>query len=154
MLVALLPILATAQPGNGGWCASNNYSRLFDAKTIVEMKGTIEKIEKIAPEKGMSVGIHLMVKTSNNEKMSVHLGPAWYLDNQEVQFAASDKITVKGSKITYQNALAIIAVSVMRGEQTLLLRDKKGVPKWNAWRQGAGSGKGKAKGSKRNQQNR
>ncbi|MBK9017726.1 MAG: DNA-binding protein [Saprospiraceae bacterium] len=144
ILLATLPIIGAAQPGSGSWCGNNNnYNRLFDAKTIVELNGTIEKIEKITPEKGMSTGVHLLVKTGKTETISVHLGPSWYLDNQELQFVVGDKISIKGSKITYQNAPAVIAMSVTRGEHVLMLREKNGAPKWNAWQQGQGKGKGK-----------
>ena len=141
LLFAALSIPGSAQPGSGGWCANNNYSRLFNAKTMTEIEGTIVSVEKITPEKGMSVGVHLVVKTKGNETTSVHLGPSWYLDNQDVQFAADEAVEVKGSKVTYQNAPAIIAVTVTKGEQVLMLRDKNGFPKWNAWRKGKGGGR-------------
>lgn len=141
LLATLLPFAGEAQRGSGGWCTKNNYSRLFDAKTIVEIKGSVVSVDKITPESGMSVGIHLVVKTEKNENISVHLGPAWYIDNQEIQFATGDVVMVKGSKVTYQNAPAIIAMTVGKGDQVLTLRDKKGNPNWNGWRQGRRGGK-------------
>lgn len=145
VLFAILSFTATAQRGSGGWCGQNNYSKIFDPNTIVELKGTVVSIDKITPETGMSVGIHLMMKTEKNENISVHLGPAWYIDNQDIQFAVGDAVVVKGSKVTYQNAPAIIAMTVGKGEQVLTLRDKKGNPNWNGWRQGKGGGKGRGK---------
>lgn len=140
-MLAMLPFTAMAQRGSGNWCATNNYSRLFDASTIKELNGSVVSVEKITPEKGMSTGIHLLVKTEKNETISVHLGPSWYLDNQDVQFVAGDVIKVKGSSITYQNAPAIIAMTVEKGGQVLVLRDKKGNPNWNGWRSGKGGRK-------------
>lgn len=137
-LFALLPFLGIAQRGSGGWCSNNNYSKVFKAATIEQLKGTVASIEKITPEAGMSNGVHLMVKTDKNENISIHLGPEWYLDNQDIQFVVGDVIRVNGSKIIYQNAPAIIAMTVKKGEQTLVLRDKKGNPSWNGWRQGKG----------------
>ncbi|MCE7921982.1 MAG: DNA-binding protein [Haliscomenobacteraceae bacterium CHB4] len=145
MFTILLPLTGTAQRGSGGWCTKNNYSRIFDPKTIVEVKGAVASVEKITPETGMSAGIHLMVKTEKSEQISVHLGPAWYLDNQEIQFAAGDAVVVKGSRVTYQNAPAIIAMTVGKGDQVLTLRDKKGNPGWNGWRQGKGGGRGRGR---------
>ncbi len=135
-MIVMLPFTAMAQRGSGNWCATNNYSRLFNASTIEDFNGSVVSIEKITPEKGMSTGIHLLVKTEKNESVSVHLGPSWYLDNQDVQFVAGDVIKVKGSRITYQNAPAIIAMTVEKGGQVLVLRDKKGNPNWNGWRSG------------------
>ncbi len=81
----------------------------------------------------MSTGIHLKVKTKS-ETIAVHLGPSWYLDNQEIQFKEGDEITITGSKINYQNAPAIIAVEIVKGDDVLLLRDKTGFPVWSGWR--------------------
>jgi len=142
-MLAILPSTVMAQRGSGNWCSNNNYSRLFNASTIEELNGSVVSIEKITPEQGMSTGIHLLVKTKKNETVSVHLGPAWYLDNQDIQFVAGDVITVKGSRVTYQNAPAIIAMTVDKGGQVLMLRDKKGNPNWNGWRQGKGGRKGR-----------
>ena len=142
---ALLPFASMAQRGSGGWCSNNNYSRLFNPGTMEELNGSVVSVDKITPESGMSTGVHLMVKSEKGGTVSVHLGPAWYLDNQDIQFVAGDMIVVKGSKITYQNAPAIIAMTVQKGEQTLMLRDKKGNPTWNGLRQGKGGGRNRMK---------
>jgi len=135
-VLSLLSVTSTAQRGSGGWCSNNNYSRLFNVRTIVELKGTVVSVEKITPDIGMSSGIHLIMKTQKNERISVHLGPEWYLDNQDIQFVAGDVIVVKGSRVTYRNAPAIIAMTVWKGKHYLNLRDNKGYPNWNGWRQG------------------
>lgn len=137
-VLLLLPFISTAQRGCGGWCSTNHYSRLFNAKTIEEVKGTVVSIEKMTPETGMANGVHLMVKTEKNENIAIHLGPAWYIDNQDMQFAAGDVLVIKGSRITYQNAPALIAMRVQKGDQILTLRDKKGAPAWNGCRHGKG----------------
>jgi hypothetical protein len=84
----------------------------------------------------MSNGIHLVMKTDQKETISVHLGPEWFLDNQDVQIAKGDAITVNGSKVTYENKPAIIAKTIEKGDSVLELRDDNGFPKWNGWRQG------------------
>lgn len=135
-VIFLMPFVGLAQRGSGGWCSNNNYHKLFDPKNIQEFKGEISSIEKITPESGMSVGVHLVVKSGKNAALSVHLGPSWFLENQDVQFSVGDLIQVKGSKISYLNAPAIIAMTVIKGDQVLTLRNNKGVPVWNAWKQG------------------
>jgi hypothetical protein len=47
----------------------------------------------VRPVKGVSQGVHLVLKT-DREQISVHLGPAWYLDNQEPTSQAKDKIEI------------------------------------------------------------
>ena len=132
----LLPFFGLAQRGSGGWGSNTNYNRLYNTATVIEIKGNIEKVEKIIPEKGMSTGIHLTMKTAKNELLSVHLGPNWFLDNQDVHFIVGDAITVNGSKVSYENKPAIIAKTIEKGDYILELRDDKGFPKWNGWRQG------------------
>jgi hypothetical protein len=132
----LLPFFGLAQRGSGGWGSNTNYNRLYNTATVIEIKGNIEKVEKIIPEKGMSTGIHLTMKTAKNELISVHLGPNWFLDNQDVHFIVGDAITVNGSKVSYENKPAIIAKTIEKGDYILELRDDKGFPKWNGWRQG------------------
>lgn len=132
----LLPFFGLAQRGSGGWGSNTNYNRLYNTTTVIEIKGNIEKVEKIIPEKGMSTGIHLTMKTAKNELISVHLGPNWFLDNQDVHFIVGDAITVNGSKVSYENKPAIIAKTIEKGDYILELRDDKGFPKWNGWRQG------------------
>jgi hypothetical protein len=136
LLFALLPFIGMAQGRSGGWCSNNNYSRLFNPATITEVKGTIVSIEKIIPEKGMSNGIHFLLKTDAKEKIAIHLGPEWFLDNQDIQFAKGDIITVKGSKINFDKKMTIIAMTVSKADNYLYLRDAKGNPKWNGWKQG------------------
>jgi hypothetical protein len=83
--------------------------------------------------RGMSSGVHLVVKTDKGD-VSVHLGPQWYLENQDVKIQPKDKVEVKGSRVTVQGQPAIIAAEVEKGGETLVLRDEAGVPMWAGWR--------------------
>ncbi len=149
-LFVLLPFASIAQRGSGGWCSNNNYSRQFNPGTVEALKGSVVSVEMITPETGMSTGIHLMLKSEKSGNVSIHLGPSWYIDNQDIQFVVGDVLEVKGSKITYQNAPAIIAMTVQKGDQVLNLRDGKGNPTWNGLRQGKGAGKGGGKNRAKN----
>ncbi len=81
----------------------------------------------------MSAGIHMNVKT-DKETVSVHLGPSWYLENQDLKIEPKDKVEVKGSKITFEGKPAIIASEVRKGDEVLRLRDDAGFPVWSGWR--------------------
>jgi len=81
----------------------------------------------------MSYGIHLIVK-AGQETVSVHLGPAWYIENQDIKIVPKDKIEVKGSRITFQGKPAIIAAMVKKGAETLELWNENGFPVWSGWR--------------------
>jgi hypothetical protein len=119
--------------GSGGWGAGSNYGRMYDLKTVETVSGEVISVDRITPMKGMSSGVHLMLKT-DKETLSVHLGPVWYLENQDIKIEAKDKIEVKGSKITFEGKPAIIAAEVRKGDDVLKLRDEAGFPSWSGWR--------------------
>ncbi len=119
--------------GSGGWGPGSQYGRMYDPKTIESITGTVEKIEKTAFGKGMSSGIHLILKT-DKETIAIHLGPSWYIENQDIKILPGDKVDIKGSRVTFQGKPAIIAAEVKKGDEVLQLRDENGFPAWAGWR--------------------
>jgi hypothetical protein len=119
--------------GSGGWGPGTPYSKMYDTKTVETITGEVEKVDVITPGKGMSYGVHMIVKT-DKETVPVHLGPGWYIENQDVKIAPKDKVEVKGSRITFAGKPAIIAAEVKKGDEVLTLRDNNGLPAWMAWR--------------------
>jgi hypothetical protein len=119
--------------GSGGWGMGTQYSKMYNPKTVETISGEVVSIDKITPMKGMSYGVHLTIKT-NKETISVHLGPEWYIESQDVKIMPKDKVEVKGSRITFGGNPAIIAAEVKKGEQVLKLRDENGFPVWSGWR--------------------
>jgi len=119
--------------GGGGWGSGMPYSRLFNPQTVETISGVVVSVEKIAPMHGMAYGIHAMVKT-DKETISVHLGPDWYITNQDMGIEANDQVEVKGSRITIEGAPALIAAEVKKGADVLTLRDESGLPVWAGWR--------------------
>jgi hypothetical protein len=140
LLVAgmVLPLAAFAQPrmmwkGSGGWGSGAPYGRMYDPKTVETVSGEVVDLAFLTPTKGMGQGIHLLLKT-DKETISVHLGPAWYIENQDLKIEKGDRIEVSGSRITFQQKPAIIAAEVRKGDETLKLRDDNGIPVWSGWR--------------------
>jgi hypothetical protein len=127
-----------AQPGMGwkgseGWGMGSQYNRLYNPKTVETISGEVVSVDKITPMEGMSYGIHLMLKTEK-ETISVHLGPGWYIERQDIKIEPKDKVEVTGSRITYEGKPGIIAAEVKKGDEVLILRDESGVPVWAGWR--------------------
>jgi hypothetical protein len=106
---------------------------MYDPKTVETITGQVVKVDRITPLKGMSGGVHMTVKT-DGEQISVHLGPAFYLENQDVKIEPKDKVEVKGSRVTFEGKPAIIAAEVKKGDEVLRLRDDNGFPMWSGWR--------------------
>ena len=108
--------------------------RNYDPKTVETTQGKVLSMEK-TPSKGRGYGVHLTLQTEK-ETISVHLGPAWYIDKQTPKIEANDTITVIGSRVTIDGKPAIIAAQVKKGNEILKLRDENGIPAWR----GAGRG--------------
>lgn len=122
--------------GSGGWGPRGEYSRMYDPGAVETVSGEVTSVELMTPMKGMSQGVHVSLKTGT-ETVSVHLGPSWYMENQDTKIEKGDKIEVKGSRITHMGAPAIIAAEVKKGGSTLKLRDEAtGRPAWAGWRMG------------------
>ncbi|MNY15566.1 hypothetical protein D3C86_1487870 [compost metagenome] len=113
---------ALAQPGPA------TDERQYDPATETTLTGTVTAIERPTSRRGGG-GVHVMVK-SPNETISVHLGPAWFLDEQQMAVKVGDAISVKGSRISSAGKPAIVAASVTAGGRTLVLRDSAGRPVW------------------------
>jgi hypothetical protein len=119
--------------GSGGWGPGTPYNRMYEPKAVEAITGEVTKVDRITPAKGMSGGVHMLVKT-DKETLSVHLGPSWYLENQDVKIEPKDKVEVKGSRITFGGKPALIASEVKKGNEVLTLRDESGFPVWMGWR--------------------
>jgi hypothetical protein len=106
---------------------------MYDPKTVETISGEVVSVDAITPMKGMGYGVHLVLKADKGP-ISVHLGPGWYLENQDVKVEPKDRVQVRGSRITFDGKPAIIAAEVTRGDETLKLRDEAGFPLWSGWR--------------------
>jgi hypothetical protein len=126
------PQAGAGMRGGGGW-STGPYSRIYDPKTVETLKGEVVKVDHVAPMRGMSEGIHVAVKTDTGTT-DVHLGPAWYLDHQDIQLAVGDRVEVRGSKVNIDGKPAVVAAEVKKGSETLQLRDAQGFPMWRGWR--------------------
>lgn len=119
--------------GASCWSASGQYGRMYDPKTVETVKGEVVSVEKFTPAKGMSSGVHLLLK-AGKETISMHLGPSWYLENQDAQVEPKDKIEITGSRLTLDGKPVLVAAEVKKGDGNLKLRDENGVPMWAGWR--------------------
>ena len=124
---------AAGWQGGSCWSANGQYGRMYDAKTVETVKGEVVSVEKFTPTNGMSAGVHLLLK-AGKETISVHLGPSWYLENQDAQVEPKDKIEITGSRLAVDGKAVLIAAEVKKGDGVLKLRDENGVPLWAGWR--------------------
>ena len=100
---ALLGILAAPEAygqrgprgrgGGGGWGAGSQYNRLYNTNTVETVSGEVIAVNHITPTNGMSYGVHLELKTEK-EMVSVHLGPGWFIENQDITIEPKDKVEI------------------------------------------------------------
>ncbi len=103
----------------------------YDPATETKLKGTVEELK--LPAKGNTKEVaHLMIK-NGDVVLDIYLCPKSFMDDMGVTFAKGDEIAFTGSKIKQGDAEMILAREVVKGPDTLILRDEKGNPVWS-WR--------------------
>ncbi|MBM4055111.1 MAG: DNA-binding protein [Planctomycetes bacterium] len=119
--------------GSGGWGIKEHYWKKYNPKTIETVAGKVISMEAISPIKGMSRGVRMVV-ASEKEEITIHAGPVWYIENQEIMIQPTDEIEVTGSRIYFEGKPAIIAAIIKKGNDVLPLRDDAGIPLWSGWK--------------------
>lgn len=106
----------------------------YDPKSEVTVTGTIDEIKDFTGAKN-EVGTLLVVKTAT-ETLEVRLCPSSFLKEFEVTFNKGDKVEITGSKVKIEEKPVLLARELVLGNNTLVLRDKQGVPVWTWLKQG------------------
>lgn len=103
--------------------------RRYDPAAEVTVKGTIEAVERQEGRKGWA-GVHITLKTEK-ETLTVHLGPAWFLEKNKMELAKNDEVEITGSRVKFGEKDVLLARLLKKGEQSLTLRDEQGIPAWS-----------------------
>lgn len=121
--------------GSIGWCIGDQYDQIFVNTSQETVVGEVESIDTITPMRNMSTGIQVMLRTQRNEEIAVHLGPSWFIINQDINLKINDNnIEVRGYRTMMNGKPIIMASTLVRKDKVLMLRDADGVPYWCAWR--------------------
>jgi hypothetical protein len=140
-LLSALTLSALAQ---GGGMNRGSQMPPYDPKTEVTLTGTVSDIQQMmmpqgeGPGRGAMMagmgGMHLTLATKDGSK-DVHLGPSSYLTDKNFTINKGDTLEVTGSLVKMMgNMEAFIAREVKKGSETLVLRDKNGMPLWSGYR--------------------
>ena len=101
----------------------------YDIHTETKMKGTVEEM-KLPPKGSEKEVAYILVKTAT-DTLDVYLCPKSFLDDMGVSFSKGDEISLTGSKVKQGEVDLVLAREVLKGTDTLVLRDEKGNPIWN-----------------------
>jgi len=118
-----LPVIAQKAQGN------NPSAPKYAPPTETKMTGAVEEV-KLPPKGSEREIVHLMIK-NGTEIVDVYLCPKSFFEEMGVSFSKGDEIALTGSKVKQDGADLVLAREVVKGNDTLLLRDDKGDPVWN-----------------------
>ncbi len=131
-LLAALVVGATEKRDMGGWGLDSPYNKLYNASEMDSFKGTIVKIVKVVPMKGMSPGVGLIVRERGDDDIMVHLCPTWFIDLKSTGLKRGDRVKVKGVWAVIDDRDIFMASKVKKGDyfQLKVRLTKDGTPFW------------------------
>lgn len=141
---------AWAQPGagQGRGMGPGMGARMYDVQSEVTVKGEVTELgvfPSMGP--GAAVGMNysgVTLKTDQGE-VRVHLGPAWYMDEQKLALKKGDVLEVTGAQTTQDDMKVILAREVTLNGKKINMRDNQGFPVWRGQGRGMG-GQGRGMG--------
>lgn len=107
-------------------------SPVYNSRTETTVTGVVQEVKEIASG-GRGTGTHLVVKTDSGV-IEVHVGPSWYLKQQNCEFKKDDRVDVIGSKVKFEGTDVLVARQIKAGDKTWTLRDTQGKPAWSQGR--------------------
>lgn len=136
-IVLFLSLLLAAvsgfcQPADmGGWGEDGRYNALYAASELDRLKCTIDKVIEVEPMKGMSPGIALLVRDADGERITVHVGPKWFLGDS-IGFKRGDEVKIRGAWAEIDGKEVFMAAKIKKGDfaELKVRLTKDGKPFW------------------------
>jgi hypothetical protein len=160
-LLGTLPVVLSAQPGNGHGFQTG-HGPYFDPSTVITVSGELAASggEWVPWGHGNHTGggLHFELRADGGETYELMLAPAWFLEENGLALVVGERVTVKGSTVEPYGAAPgdhghghgggpgggppadddfLIATAISAGGSALELRDADGYP---LWRGGPGFG--------------
>jgi sporulation protein YlmC with PRC-barrel domain len=127
----------TNEPRGGGWGVDTPYGRLYDPAKEQTISGPVLSIETSAPMPGMAPGMQMLVQTDDGKSTRVQVGPAWYLEHQDLDIKENTRVQVTGARAEIEGQPVLMAREVQFDGQVITLRDAQGMPMWSSLRRAA-----------------
>ncbi|MGP1382320.1 MAG: hypothetical protein ACTS2F_02115 [Thainema sp.] len=110
-------------PGwGGGPCCDD---AVFDSAELETLEGTALEVNQYNGHQGVFVRMQ-----TGQGPVEVHLGPAWYLEDQGIEVTPGSALTVTGFRNQFNNQPMVMATELQSGDQVVQLRDADGFPVW------------------------
>jgi hypothetical protein len=101
----------------------------YDQSSQETARGWVAETKDFQCPVSGAVGSHIIVK-NEIRSIEVHLAPAAFMKQFEINIRKGDNVTVVGSRIEFEGHTALIAKSVSIGRETYNFRDSQGRPLW------------------------
>jgi hypothetical protein len=101
----------------------------YDKTTETKLTTVVQDL-KTATVNGQQ-RVSLIVK-DGADTIEVYIAPKSFLADMSSDFAKGDEVEITGSKVKTEDGALILAREVVKGNNSLILRDKSGEPVW-AW---------------------
>lgn len=126
------PTQAEYEKEPNGWEKGSRYNRFYNADETDSFKGEIVDILEVIPIKGMSPGLAISVKESEEEPILVHLCPVWYADAKKIGVKKGDRVKVRGAWAEIEGKSVFMASKVKKGDflEVKIRLTKDGTPFW------------------------
>jgi len=82
----------------------------------------------------MAPGMQMLVQTDDGKSTRVQVGPAWYLERQDLDVQENTKVQVTGARAEVEGQPVLMAREVQFNGQLVTLRDAQGMPMWSSLR--------------------
>jgi hypothetical protein len=102
----------------------------YDLQAEMKTKGVIDEVNLLSV--GTRKDFTELIIKNGDDKIHIYVCPKPFEEALGISFTKGDQIAVTGSKVKHDAADVILARELVRGQDTLLFRDAKGAPVWDA----------------------
>jgi hypothetical protein len=105
----------------------------YDLHTEMKAKGVVDDVKPL--QLGTKEDTTEIMMKSGTDMLVVFLCPKAYQEEMSISLGKGDEIALTGSRVKREGSDIILVREVVKGNDTMVLRDDKGNPVWN-WHTG------------------
>jgi hypothetical protein len=133
IIIGFQVVYADDERTMGGWEIDSPYNKLYNASEMDSFKARVVKIAKIVPMPGMSPGVAIYVKESDNDEViEIQVCPTWYIEPGSIGLKRGDRVKIRGVWTEIDGKDVFMASKIKKGSYFVLkVRfTKDGKPFW------------------------
>lgn len=102
----------------------------YDLHTETKTDGIVDEVNQLSV--GTRKDFTELIITAGADKLHIYVSPKPFQEEIGITFAKGDRVSVTGSKVKQDTSEVILARELVKGTDTLMFRDNKGNPVWDA----------------------